>query len=373
MNEKVLITATLQSHICQFHKPLMKMLKDNGFEVHVAAKNNLEEKNGLKMEYADKVFDIPFERNPFSVSNLKAMMQLNTIFSSNEYFVIHCNTPVGGIVTRLVANRFRKNNNTKVFYTAHGFHFYKGAPKKNWIIFYPIEKLFSRFTDKLITITNEDYEFAKKKFKCNICYIHGVGANSSRYTPVSEQDKNNSRIKLGFNLDDKIIINVGELLPNKNQKAAIIALDKIRERIPNAKLLIAGNGPEKEKLENLIKSKGLEDYVSLLGYTMELPLYIAASDILLTCSYREGLPMNVLEAMMSGKPIIASNNRGHRELVKNGVNGYIVNADDYDSYALRIITILLHDNDFSKNSVLIAEPFKDNNVINELKAVYEID
>ena len=136
------------------------MLHEYNCEVHVAARDNLAEKNGLKLDFAEKVFDVPFSRSPKSKDNIKAYKQLKKIIDEGQYDVIHCNTPMGGIVTRLAARKARKNG-TKVFYTAHGFHFYKGAPKKNWIVFYPIEKFFANhYTDKLITITNEDYDLA---------------------------------------------------------------------------------------------------------------------------------------------------------------------------------------------------------------------
>ena len=163
----VLLTATVQSHIAQFHRPLADVLHENGYEIHVAAKNNLGEKNGLKLDFADKVFDVPFSRSPKSIDNIKAYFQLKEILSNNSYEVIHCNTPVGGIITRLAAMNARKHG-TKVFYTAHGFHFYKGAPKKNWIVFYPIEKLMARFCDTLITITKEDYQLARRKLHTNV-------------------------------------------------------------------------------------------------------------------------------------------------------------------------------------------------------------
>ena len=130
---KVLLTATVQSHICQFHKPLVEVLHTHGCEVHVAARDNLAEKNGLKLDFVDKIYNVPFSRSPKSLDNMKAYKVLKEIIQKENYDVIHCNTPMGGIVTRLAARKARKNG-TKVYYTAHGFHFYKGAPKKNWII-----------------------------------------------------------------------------------------------------------------------------------------------------------------------------------------------------------------------------------------------
>lgn len=371
MSKKVLLTATVQSHICQFHKPLMKLLKDYGYEVYVAAKDNLAEKNGLAMEYTDKVFDVPFYRNPFDIRNIKAYLRLKKIINEYSFEVIHTNTPVGGIVTRLAALKVRETG-TKVFYTAHGFHFYNGAPLKNWLIYYPVEKFFSVFTDKLITITSEDFNLAKKKFKCEVCYIHGVGANSSRFKAVSETKKSEARKKYGLDKETLIVINVGELLPNKNQKTAILAMKDIVKEFSNALLLIAGNGPEKHNLEKLISENDLCDNVKLLGYTMELPEYLAAADLLIACSYREGLPMNVLEAMMSGKPVVASDNRGHRELVKSGHNGFIVDANDVSAFYKAIIGAYKKRDEFSINSLNYSENYKDYNVANELKLIYEL-
>lgn len=199
---KVLLVATVQSHICQFHRPLVAMLHEHGCEVHVAARNNLAEKNGLKLDFVEQVFDVPFQRSPFSPKNLGAYKQLKKIVGEGSYDVVHCNTPVGGVVGRLAARKARKRG-TKVFYTAHGFHFYKGAPKKNWLIWYPVEKFMCRHTDKLITITQEDYGLASAKFPTQVERIHGVGANSAKYRKLSEAECAALRCELGYAEDEK--------------------------------------------------------------------------------------------------------------------------------------------------------------------------
>lgn len=369
---KVLLTATVQSHICQFHKPLMKLLQDNGYEVHVAARNNLAEKNGLAMEFADKVFDIPFDRSPFSTKNIKAFKELSKVLAENEYDFIHTNTPMGGMVTRLAANRYRKKNGTKVFYTAHGFHFYNGAPKKNWLIYYPIEKIMSRFTDKLITITNEDYNLATKKFHCDVVHMHGVGANSSKFYVMTDEEKTKLRDELGYEMDTKIILNVGELNENKNQKSAIRAMKRIVEKVPNSKLLIAGNGPELDNHKVLISELGLEKNVELLGYTTEIFKYMNICDALVACSFREGLPLNLMEAMLCGKPIVASINRGHKELIKDGYNGFLVGSTDIDAYAEKLLEVIESPKSFSQNAVEYVKPYTDVCVLEELKELYKV-
>lgn len=372
MNKRVLLTATVQSHICQFHKPLMKLLKEHGYEVHVAARDNLAEKNGLAMEYADRVFNVPFDRSPFSLKNIKAYEELSEILKDNKYDIIHTNTPMGGMVTRLAANKYRKKDGTKVFYTAHGFHFYKGAPKKNWLIYYPIEKFMSLFTDVIVTITYEDYELAKRKFHCKVIHMHGVGADSKKFYTISNEEKNKLRHELGYSDNSKIILNVGELNSNKNQKIAIKSMKKIVEKFPDVVLLIAGNGPEKENLNKLIENLKLEKNVKLLGYTTEVFKYMSICDVLVACSYREGLPLNLMEAMLCGKPIVASKNRGHKELIKDGYNGFLVDVEDTEAFSNKILEVMKCPASFAENALDFVKPFTDKNVLKELKELYNL-
>lgn len=371
---KVLLTATVQSHICQFHKPLVEVLHAHGCEVHVAARNNLAEKNGLKLDFVDKVFEVPFSRSPKSLDNLKALKQLRRIIDEGDYDVIHCNTPMGGIVTRLAAKKARKNG-TRVIYTAHGFHFYDGAPKKNWLVFYPIEKFFSRKCDQLITINKEDYALAKKKFHCQVEHIHGVGVDEKRYYPVDNDEKLRLRKETGYGEDQKLLLCVGELLPNKNHKMAIHAMQKIVKQYPDAILFIAGNGPEKDNLENEIKLCGLENNVKMLGYCTHLQDYQHICDVLVSCSYREGLPLNIVESMLSGNPVVASINRGHKELIKDGETGYLVKPDDADSMADRVLELLADSSkaeQFSKNAYAFAMDYCFTSVEKELEDIYNI-
>ena len=369
---KILLTATVQSHIVQFHKPLVEMLHEHNCEVHVAARDNLAEKNGLKLDFAEKVFDVPFSRSPKSKDNIKAYKQLKKIIDEGQYDVIHCNTPMGGIVTRLAARKARKNG-TKVFYTAHGFHFYKGAPKKNWIVFYPIEKFFANhYTDKLITITNEDYDLANKKFKCQIERIHGVGVDEKRYFPIQEEKKQ-LRLEMGYNENQKLILCIGELLPNKNQQMAIRMMPEILKKYPDAMLLIAGNGPEKNNLENLTVELGLQNNVKLLGYVTNLEDYQHIADMCVSCSRREGLPLNIVEAMMSGTPVVATYNRGHRELINDEQNGYLVSINDNSSMTEKVLTLLDYSSIYksiSENAILKGNEYSKTAVIEDLRKVY---
>lgn len=370
--KKVLLTATVYSHIAQFHKPLINMLKDKGYEIHVAGRNNLIEKKGLSIENVDKFFDIPFSRSPLNKNNIIAFVKLREIINENNYSIVHCNTPMGGIITRLATMK-QRNNGVKVIYTAHGFHFYKGAPKKNWLIYYPIEKFFSRYTDLLITITKEDYKLAKEKFYCNVVRMHGVGANAEKFNSDTINIKE-LRMSLGFNITDFIVLTIGELNKNKNQEVTIKAIKKLENKIPNLKYLLAGNGPNKEYLEKLVEKNNLNEKVIFLGYTTDVDKYMKISDILVSSSLREGLPLNVMEAMFCKRSVIASQNRGHSELITHMENGILFDAKNEEELADNIFK--LYKNKNVKNSLIsnayqIIQKYGIDSIAKELDIIYK--
>ncbi len=329
--KKALITATVQSHIAQFHKPLIQLLKENGYEVHIAARDNLAEKNGLKIEGADKVFDLPFSRSPKSPDNIKAYRGLKQLMQEYDYDIIQCNTPVGGVLTRLAARKARKAG-TKVIYTAHGFHFYKGASVANWLLYYTIERFFARYTDKLLTINQEDYQRAKQQFHTNTYHIHGVGADGRRYN--TEPNHDNLREELGCSTEDFVILCTGELNQNKNQKELIAAMAKLP--YPNIKAVLPGNGANEANLKAMIHELNLADRVQLVGYRVDLERFVKMSDLLVSMSIREGLGLNLIEGMLCAKPLIGAYNRGHKDLIDEGKGGFLVDAHDADALAKKI-------------------------------------
>ena len=309
--KKVLFVATVTGHINAFHIPYLELLKNEGYEVHVASNGN------ESIEYCDKHYNLSFQRSPFKLKNLKAYKNLKKIINHNEYEIIHCHTPVGGVLTRLAAKKARKKYQTRVIYTAHGFHFYKGAPLLNWIIYYPIEKYLSKFTDCLITINKEDYELAKKKFHAKQTeLVHGVGVDENKFNfEMSEEEKNQLRNDLGLDKNDFVFIQVGELNKNKNQIMTIEAMKEVVKERPNTKLLLVGTGNFKDLYKKKIKEDGLEKNILLLGYRNDVPELLKIANCLISTSKREGLPVNILEAQVEKIPVIATNCRGNRDLV----------------------------------------------------------
>ena len=360
---KVLFTATVDSHILHFHVPFLKMFKDEGYEVHVAT-NGCEE-----IPYCDKKHIIPFERSPFKINNLKAIRKLKKIIDEEKYDIIHCHTPMGSVVTRIAAMKARKNG-TRVIYTAHGFHFYKGAPLVNWCMFYPVEKMLSHVTDDLITINNEDYELAKRKMKARrIHYVPGVGVDENKFNfCMSDDETENLRKEVGVSKKDFVMICVGELNDNKNQIMQIEAVKEIASENENIKLLLAGEGDKREFLEQKIQEYNLQDKVKLLGYRTDIPRLLKISNLALSTSKREGLPVNVIEALTVGLPVIGTNCRGTRDLIKDGVNGYIVQIDDVYGLikAIEDINIIIPKNELKNTQYTMS------NILNKMKSIYGV-
>ena len=367
--DKILFVATIDQHIRHFHYPFLEWFKNNGYEVHVASKG--EE----KLLHVDKKHNIPFERSPFKANNIKAYKQLKKLIEANDYKLVHCHTPMGGAIARLASISARKRG-LKVLYTAHGFHFYKGAPKKNWLIYYPVEKLLSRFTDVLITINEEDYELAnKKRFKAHkIELVHGVGIDLKKFRPQVDQIKVELRNEYSYNPDDFILIYVGELSYRKHQDVLIKAIDKIVNQIPKLKLLLVGDGDLFDTYQELIIRNNLSKNVELLGYRKDVPKLMLLSDVVVSSSRQEGLPVNVMEAMATSLPLIVSNCRGNKDLVKHMGNGLLVTKDDEGEYAKSILK-LYNDSKLkerlSANSLQMISDFSLEKIIDDMSIIYK--
>lgn len=320
---KVLFVATVvKTHIMEFHVPYLRMFKEMGWETAVAAKNDYEDPKDCIIPYCDAYYDVPFERNPLQLENIKAYKKLKQIFDKDKFDIIHCHTPVGAMLTRLAAKKVRKSG-TKVIYTAHGFHFYKGAPVINWLLYYPIEKWLARYTDILITINKEDYNRAKLKFKTKkVEYVPGVGIDSSKFG-VFHTDRENKRTELGLSDRDFVLLSVGELIPRKNHEVVIRALAelKYKEKIDGIKYIICGRGKLENSLKMLSTELGIESIVRFLGYRNDVADICNCSDLFIFMSFQEGLPVAMMEAMACGIPIICSNIRGNIDLIENGVSG----------------------------------------------------
>ena len=306
MKKKAMIIATVYSFVSHFEKNNIKILQELGYEVVVAS--NFEGYKGELEELNVEKIDIPFTRSPISLKNIKAFSKLNKYLKNNKLDLIHCHTPVGGVAGRVTG---KWNKVPRIIYTAHGFHFFDGAPKINWIVYYPIEKILSKFTDTLITINKEDYERAKTFYAKKVEYIPGVGIDVEKIQNI-KVNREHKRKELGLSMDDIVLLSVGELSSRKNHITPIKALAEIKNK--KIKYLIAGVGSLEEYLKEEIKKSGLEDRVKLLGYRNDIYELCKIADLFIFPSKQEGLPVALMEALVCKMPIICSDIRGNRDL-----------------------------------------------------------
>lgn len=333
--KKVLIVATVQSHVAQFHNLTIRALIEKGYEVHVAARDNLKEKDTLQLADGVVTFDIPFARSPLSPANLKAYRRLKALLRQEQYDILYCHTPVGGVLSRLTGNRYRKRG-LRLIYVSHGFHFFRGAPKKNWLLYYPIERLLARRTDALVTINREDYELAKRRLPAKeIYHVDGIGADFSRLAPPA--DRATLRERLGLSEDSFLLLSVGELNKNKNQIVILRALSLVKD--PHILLFLAGRGPMEDTLRREAEALGIAEQVRFLGYTRDLAPYLYGADAFALMSYREGLGLAAIEAMYCGLPLLTSDRHGIRDYSVNGESGYLSAPDDSEALAAHITAL----------------------------------
>ena len=343
--KKVLFVATVvKTHIMEFHIPYLKLFQDMGWETAVAARNDYEEPADCVIPHCDTYYDVPFARIPWKADNIKAYGQLKKIIDSGNYDLIHCHTPVGAMITRLAAMAARKKG-TKVIYTAHGFHFFKGAPVFNWLAYYPVEWLLAGLTDVLITINKEDYAFAKKNIRAKrIEYVPGVGVDTTRFG-AGVADGGEKRRELGFAQEDFLLLTVAEMTKNKNHTTVLKALGVLKDlpEYDRMQYLICGRGEQRQALEAEAESLGIRDHVHFLGYRHDVPQLCRCSDLFVFMTHREGLPVALMEAMSCGLPTVCSRVRGNTDLIDDGVEGDFAVSDP--QAVARAILDMYHDGD----------------------------
>lgn len=364
----ILFTATVASHIQHFHLPYLQFFFKNGWGVDVACRG------GFKSPFIRHSYDLPFSRDPLSFENLKSVAALKKLISAGGYDIIHCHTPVGGALTRLAAVNARRRG-TKLIYTAHGFHFYRCAPLRNWFFYYPVEKILSGITDCLITINSEDYFLAKTRFCAGRTdYIHGTGADSARFFPISEQEKRARRAHYGYDAKDFLMIYAGELNKNKNQKFLIETLLLLKKQIPGVRLLLAGeDAGQKENCRRVAEALGVSGCVDFLGCREDPEEWIAMCDLSVSSSLREGLGQGLIEGLLCGLPVLALDNRGHREIAAQSRFVFLTQPGDKAGFAARLFRIYEASSHGAFSKTAIAESahgFTLYDVLPQMNAIY---
>jgi len=372
MKKVLFVAKVVRSHIATFHLPYLKMFKEMGWKTAVAAHNDYDDPRDCVIPNCDTYFDVPFERFPLSPNNVTSYRQLKKIIDAGEYDIIHCHTPVSAMITRLAALSARKRG-TKVIYTAHGFHFFKGAPLINWMLYFPVEWFLARYTDALITINKEDYARAQKFAAKKVYYVPGVGIDTEKFAvdPETKRVKREAiRTELGIPDDAIVLLSVGEVNENKNHRVVIEALGKLEEK--NVHYIVCGRGELEESHKNLAAQLGLTGRVHLTGYRNDVADFYQAADIFVFPSLREGLPVAVMEALASGLPVVCNGIRGCSDLIATGINGTKLMECNSDAYAIAVRSYFRHSDcqHTGREKQTINSSFSLDSVVDVMKRIY---
>lgn len=346
--KRALIITTVSGFVPQFEMNNVKILQDLGYEVHYAANYHMPvyTDNNERLEGTGIIqHQIDFVRSPYNIGkNIKALNQLVSLMREIKFHLVHCHTPMGGVLGRIAAH---KTNTKPVIYTAHGFHFYKGAPVFNWLFFYPVERSLAHWTDCLITINKEDYRRASNfQLKNNqvVQYIPGIGINLQDF-----QDKKQTLTKKDLDIpeDSFLIMSTGELNKNKNQKVIIEALGLLDDS--KVHYILCGEGRQKEALYDLCKKYHLEKQVHFLGFRSDVNKVLKIIDCFAFPSKREGIGVAALEAIATGVPVVAAKNRATREYIFQGKNGFLCDYDEPKQFANQLLKVFEMNNTQKRN------------------------
>ena len=374
--KKALLVTTVSGFVPQFEMGNVAILKELGYEVHYASNFNNPSygTDNKRLEGTGIIcHQVDFERSPFNKKNLQAYKQLVKIMKDENIDLVHCHTPMGAVLARLAA---KKCGIKDVLYTAHGFHFFKGASIKNWLIYYPVERFLSRYTGTQICINMEDFNNAKKFKATNVEYIAGVGIDTKGIKEKSDiEDKQKDELKKELNLKDtdRILITAGEMIERKNQKFLLEVVKKIKEKETPVKLIVCGYGRLEHFLKSKVKELGVENNVIFTGYRTDIYKILGLAEIFLFSSLQEGLPVAVMEAMAVGLPVVCSNVRGNADLIDNEKGGYVLDKFDVNRWADLIYSLLMDKNrlkSFGEYNMNRIKEYDRSNVEKEMRRIY---
>lgn len=348
-----------------FFQSFIRQLLDEGNTVDIATNEKSSNVPKCYKEWGSIVYQIDTSRSPLNKGNIKAVKQIKQLVEREKYDIVHCHTPIAAMCTRLACFKARKNG-TKVFYTAHGFHFYKGAPLKNWLVYYPVEKVCAHFTDMLITINKEDYDLAKRKMKAKrVEYVPGVGIDLTKFGQAII-DKATKRRELGLQDDAMVLLSVGELNENKNHEMIIRAIKDL-----DVYYIVAGIGSLQKHLQSVTDELGLAERVKLLGFCTDVVELYKTADAYVLPSVREGLNVSVMEAMASGLPIVCSRIRGNTDLVDES-GGFLFEPKDIIQCKEAVKSVMCCDRaQLGKHNIEMSKRLSVEKINAQMKSFYE--
>ena len=369
--KKILFIASIYPFLDGFEKNNIKICQQMGMKVYTAA-NILDTSTNIKYSTTNiddlgvQKFNVDIHRSPFSLKNIMMYKKLKKFIKNEKINIIDCHTPIGVVLGRLLG----KSTGCKVIYTAHGFHFYKGAPKKNWFFYYTIEKYLARYTDVLITINKEDFENAKSfKLKKNgrLFYVPGIGVDLNKVENIpSKRSELLDELKLPNS--SILMLSVGELNVNKNHISVINALPSLPE---NIHYIICGQGDLRDRYLTIAKKLNVESRVHLLGFRNDVISIMKSCDFFIFPSKREGLSVALMEAIACKKICIASKIRGNIDLINANSKNILLDIDTFTEDLVSTINQIIVDKKEYDNDLLAdIYSFSIESIENIMKGIY---
>lgn len=315
--KKLLMTASTFSHIMIFHLPYLAEFKRLGWEVHVACGGK-----ETKIPHADRSISIPIEKSFTALSNFRACAELRKLIKKERYDLVITHTSLAAFFTRLAEKGLR--NRPRTINVVHGYLFDDGTPRLKAALLKAAEYLVAPQTDLILTMNGYDTEWAKAhKVSKEVRSIPGMGIDPEKLAAVCE------KADYGFRASDFVLVYPAEFSERKNQEMLIRAMAGLPETV---KLLLPGEGARLENCKRLAAELGLLDRVIFPGYVGAIGTAFMSADAAVSSSRSEGLPFNIVEAMLCSLPVIASRVKGHTDLVDDGVTGFLYNYNDADAF-----------------------------------------
>lgn len=375
--KKILYILNVAKRVNNFSHTSMLAAQTQGMDFHIAGHwsyESDEERVADEKQHGIRIHQIDFVRTPYHPGNLKAYMQLRKLVRKEKYDAIHCNTPIGGLLGRIVGKQCGVKN---VIYQVHGFHFYKGAPKKNWLLYYPVEKRLARYTDALITINQEDYQLAKEKLKLRnngkVYYVPGVGIDIKQYH-TEDTNCEEKRKELNIPPDAFVLLSAGELNANKNNAVIISAMEQLKR--DDLHYVLCGVGDRENSLRMQAEKAGLQNNVHFLGYRNDIKALYKMADCFVMPSLREGLSRSLMEAMASGLPCVVSKIRGNTDLIQEAKGGFLCETMDVAAYAEKLNCLARNPElreKMGRNNLIAIRKFSIETVTEEIRKIYSAE
>ena len=365
--KKILFAASTLSHIRNFHLSYLQEFHNRGYEVWVVANSS------DSVPYADHIVALPFAKSLLSFQNIKAIFLARKLLKKQNFDIISTHTALASAVARAAILLLHKR--PKVFCTIHGYLFHENDGLKKWVYLLP-EKICARVTDVLMVMNHEDYEIAKRHhlYKEKLLYINGMGIDLEKFKPATQEEKSSIRKRMGISENDFLFVYAAEFSKRKNQAFLIRSFAEVCQEYPNMKLLLAGKGALLEECKNLAHQLQKEEQIRFLGYVSDMRELYSACDVCVSTSQIEGLPFNIMEAMACGLPIIASDIKGHRELIIDREMGMLYNCGDSAELHEKLKAMYESKNFGVKVKEKIRsqlEPYKLNRVFKQVMEIYD--